>query len=612
MSDGPSSARPFSLRALLATPLLAALAWMLPSAPLTSAATTVDIPDASLRHCVLAAIGQSPMTAERLASITSLQCTAEVVAIGRFDGIEYLTGLQNLTLRSVSASELGPLAGLPALRTLLIQTQGRSAKAAFDRLTHLSTLTLVVRDSTVEGLALPPALISLELIGPKLTSLTDLPASASVENLSISVAGRLTDLTGIAALSNLRHLSVNGVPFSDASPVSQLHRLRSFAADESRIADLTPLSALADLRVLSLNKTPVTTLEPLRGGNLSELAIDKTAVTNVDALTGMHLTKLSASGTPLATSRGLGAILADDAVADLSHTGLTEVAGLSDVPESVTLDLRANHIRDFGPLPRGINTDRVFAQLPIHLAAKADVPIDLGLRRPGGEPVCPVNPPWSSSCHDGVAIFPRPGEFTLAAPWFSTVIVDVEPTRVNGGPDPSNQAYDEGTTAGGWPANLWDPLPQSWHVEWYRDSKLVSSIDTTDIQHAGHAVTAADVGHRFRFCITAFHTGLIPAHMCSQNSDPALPAAELTLPRPKITGTARSGHVLIARTPGWPADVSRTYQWFRNDHRIRGAVKTSYRVTKADKHKWIELVVTATKSGYTSTPVRPLSPRWIR
>ncbi|MDR1833357.1 MAG: hypothetical protein LBQ92_01710 [Propionibacteriaceae bacterium] len=71
-------------------------------------------------------------------------------------------------------------------------------------------------------------------------------------------------------------------------------------------------------------------------------------------------------------------------------------------------------------------------------------------------------------------------------------------------------------------------------------------------------------------------------------------------PVPTISGTAKVGSKLTAKAAFSPKP-SYTYQWYRSGKKISGAVKSTYKLAKADKGKKITVTVTASKSGYATT-----------
>jgi hypothetical protein len=82
-----------------------------------------------------------------------------------------------------------------------------------------------------------------------------------------------------------------------------------------------------------------------------------------------------------------------------------------------------------------------------------------------------------------------------------------------------------------------------------------------------------------------------------------------TAPTPTITGTKKSGSTLTAVTGTWNPStaVTFTYEWSRaatssgTKTLIPGATSKTYKLTAADKGKFITVTVTASKIGYADT-----------
>jgi alpha-tubulin suppressor-like RCC1 family protein len=80
------------------------------------------------------------------------------------------------------------------------------------------------------------------------------------------------------------------------------------------------------------------------------------------------------------------------------------------------------------------------------------------------------------------------------------------------------------------------------------------------------------------------------------------PLAYVIRPKPAITGTHRSGHVLqvahLRKSGFTPAATGLSYQWLRNGTPIAHATASSYRLTAADRGQRVSVRVTASRVGY--------------
>ncbi|GAA1918576.1 hypothetical protein [Nocardioides hwasunensis] len=87
-----------------------------------------------------------------------------------------------------------------------------------------------------------------------------------------------------------------------------------------------------------------------------------------------------------------------------------------------------------------------------------------------------------------------------------------------------------------------------------------------------------------------------------------------------ISGPIRVGGVLTVTSPNWvnnfgekPADLAPVYKWTRNGKAIKGATKSTYRLTRKDKGKRIQVTEYPRASGYdTSASVRSEATKKIR
>jgi serine protease len=81
---------------------------------------------------------------------------------------------------------------------------------------------------------------------------------------------------------------------------------------------------------------------------------------------------------------------------------------------------------------------------------------------------------------------------------------------------------------------------------------------------------------------------------------PRLSMVRLTTP--KATGTFRVGHKIKASKGTWsPTPATFRYQWYRSGKKISKATKSTYKLTRSDRHKKISVKVTVSRPGYLTT-----------
>lgn len=82
--------------------------------------------------------------------------------------------------------------------------------------------------------------------------------------------------------------------------------------------------------------------------------------------------------------------------------------------------------------------------------------------------------------------------------------------------------------------------------------------------------------------------------------DPVTSGTFTSTPRPTFTGGETVGSVLSASTPAWSPTASFSYQWYADGLAISGATGSSYTLATSDLGKQVRVIVTATRSGYTT------------
>ena len=143
-------------------------------------------------------------------------------------------------------------------------------------------------------------------------------------------------------------------------------------------------------------------------------------------------------------------------------------------------------------------------------------------------------------------------------------------------------------------ASAWSPASVGISYQWTRNGTPIAGATS-----AKYKTTKADAGTRIAVRLTGSQNGFTTVTASSNN---VIIAKLLTAtPTPKISGTATKGSKLTAITGTWkPSGVTLRYQWFRDGAAISGASSKTYTVRSADKGHRINLMVTGSKSGYTS------------
>jgi hypothetical protein len=140
---------------------------------------------------------------------------------------------------------------------------------------------------------------------------------------------------------------------------------------------------------------------------------------------------------------------------------------------------------------------------------------------------------------------------------------------------------------------------------WYRNGVATGETGLT------YDILASDVGKSITYRTSGIKSGYYPATVTSAGV--TVTGATITpTATPKISGTATVRKRLTAKTTGWMAGLSYSYQWLRNGANISGATRSTYKLVKADGKKRISVRVTATREGYTPVAATSGSTRKVR
>lgn len=237
--------------------------------------------------------------------------------------------LVDLQARVAQGQSLAPLAQAKALTTLSLRCDGKVDISPIANLQHLETLALYSADTRdLAPLSTLPALKTLSLWNTPATRFDALSRATSLETLTIQSLGQINNLTFVAPLTQLTHLSLDPVSLCDFTPVAALSKLAYLLlkTDEPdldlspleycdtlhtlhvRLDDMTsnpmrtPWPALTNLQTLDLTGSGVSSLNGLqRCRALKSLSCTGTAVNDLSPLRSLpYLEQLDISGSQVA------------------------------------------------------------------------------------------------------------------------------------------------------------------------------------------------------------------------------------------------------------------------------------------------------------------------
>jgi len=155
-----------------------------------------------------------------------------------------------------------------------------------------------------------------------------------------------------------------------------------------------------------------------------------------------------------------------------------------------------------------------------------------------------------------------------------------------------------GSTLRAEPGN-WGTKNVTFSYQWLRDGKPISKATQST-----YKLRSSDVGKRIRVEITGSKKGFATESVTSSRTKKIDAKAFKRVSKPTPTGDVRIGKTLRVRPGDWGTkNVTYSYQWLRDGQRIRGATKSTYRLTRADAGADISVRVRGAKKGFKTRAV---------
>ena len=134
------------------------------------------------------------------------------------------------------------------------------------------------------------------------------------------------------------------------------------------------------------------------------------------------------------------------------------------------------------------------------------------------------------------------------------------------------------------------PAPSKITYQWKRNGKAIKKATKST-----YKLTKSDAGKKITVTVTATRSGYTKAAKTSK----AVAVAAYNTKKPKIKKkpAARVGKTLKVSKGTWKGKPKVSYQWYRGSKKIKGATKSKYKVTRADRGKKLRVKVTAKRSG---------------
>ncbi|MBP2391106.1 carboxypeptidase regulatory-like domain-containing protein [Aeromicrobium fastidiosum] len=151
----------------------------------------------------------------------------------------------------------------------------------------------------------------------------------------------------------------------------------------------------------------------------------------------------------------------------------------------------------------------------------------------------------------------------------------------------------------------WDPASPTLSYAWFDGTRLLATGPR-------YVVRRAELGHTISITATATAPGRAAATRSWAATATVVRGTFWIKSRPKVSGRAKVGQRLRARSAATDPDGRRTYRWMRDGRTIRGATGSTYRVTTADRRHRLSVRVRYTAPAYETAMRASRSTKKVR
>ena len=223
-------------------------------------------------------------------------------------GLEYATNLERIECEHNAISDLTPLTNLIRLNNIKLSGNQITDVAPLAKLFNVEWMGLEenqiadlsplqnlkklngigISGNPVTDVSPLAGLISLEGIAARNTRITDFSPLANLPRLQwIEFGGdpTISTLPLLTGIKTLRRLEITGTNISDISGLAELTQLTQLDLERNLISDISPLSNLKKLIELRLDSNLIADISPLSGlTNLKELSLTDNSISDFSPL----------------------------------------------------------------------------------------------------------------------------------------------------------------------------------------------------------------------------------------------------------------------------------------------------------------------------------------
>ncbi|MGC4175756.1 hypothetical protein [Demequina sp.] len=141
------------------------------------------------------------------------------------------------------------------------------------------------------------------------------------------------------------------------------------------------------------------------------------------------------------------------------------------------------------------------------------------------------------------------------------------------------------------------PSGATFKYQWKRSGASISGATKST-----YKATTKDIGKTITVTVTSTKTGYTTLAKTSAKTA-AVKKVFSKAYAPVVSGTAKVGYKLTAKTTAWSPSATLKYQWYRNGVAIAGATSSSRTLSGSDAGATITVKVTGSRSGYLTKTV---------
>ncbi|MGC4174157.1 endo-1,4-beta-xylanase [Demequina sp.] len=136
------------------------------------------------------------------------------------------------------------------------------------------------------------------------------------------------------------------------------------------------------------------------------------------------------------------------------------------------------------------------------------------------------------------------------------------------------------------------PAGSTLSYQWLRNGVAIAGATAST-----YKLGTADAGKKISVQVTSVRAGYVDRTETSAQSATVLKTFTKTT-SPSISGTVKVGAVVKAKVSAWSPSASYSYQWYSNGKAIKGATKSSFKITRSQAGTTLTVKVTGKRSGY--------------